>query len=201
MAINPIVARLKFLFDDQYNMAWMSTDFLIGKQMGSRISRLFNGFISYVFFVLTFYIPVPEESFYSMRCRPPQAYYLFLTHFCGGVVKLAITETERLFLMHYLALGYPDWRKNEIKSNQHVKIRNYIIKNTTHGMKYLHILSYTSYTSQSYQKRLQLMWLTGCNLVSTPEQLVCGFCLVDQLLAPRGHINVFSVYTWPYVHT
>ena len=34
-----------------------------------------------------------------------------------------------------------EWRRNEIKSVQYVQLCNYmIIKNTTHGMKYLHLM-------------------------------------------------------------
>ena len=51
---------------------------------------------------------------------------------------------------------------------QHVQLRNhiyvYIIKNTTHGMNYLHMMQYTWYTSWSYWKRLLLIRFTGCNL-------------------------------------
>ena len=46
----------------RYNVARISTDFLICKWMGSKISRLFDGLIPYVQFVLTLHRPVTEES-------------------------------------------------------------------------------------------------------------------------------------------
>ena len=48
----------------EYNVDRMSTDFLIGKYMGSRISKLFNGLILYVLSLLTFRIPVAEEGLF-----------------------------------------------------------------------------------------------------------------------------------------
>ena len=77
--------------------------------MGRRISRLYNGLISYVLFVLTSCMPVAEESLSCMRHKPAQAYYIFITFFYGGVVRVPIIQEGRHFLVIFLiTLGYPD---------------------------------------------------------------------------------------------
>ena len=43
-----------------------------------------------------------------MRHKPPNAKYFFSHIFMGGVVKLAITQAERLLFTHSLTLRYPD---------------------------------------------------------------------------------------------
>ena len=79
----------------------------------------------------------------------------FITCFYAGIDWVVITGAGRQFSLYFedeltafiKYTRYPpgkwiqEWRKNEIKSIQHVLLRNYIIiKNTAHGMKYLRIM-------------------------------------------------------------
>ena len=72
---------------------------------------------------------------------------------CGCCLSSHYTSGTAILLVLSEYARYPsgkwiqEWRKNEIKSVQHVQLRNYmIIESTTHDMKYLHIMQYTWYT-------------------------------------------------------